>query len=66
MRPEINVKSDSAVYSKIEASHMSEHQRQLSLDAAHHADLVTDGIVWTMNQLEHLGEQLFGKAPVKH
>jgi hypothetical protein len=45
---------------------MSEHERQLTLDAMRHADLFADGLLWTMTKLGDLNEQLFGKSTVKH
>ena len=66
MRNEASVKNDSSIYGKIEASHMSEHERQLSLDALRHADLFPDGLLWTIHKIEDLSEQLFGKSTVKH
>lgn len=66
MRNQASVKNDSSIYSKIEASHMSEHERQLTLDAMRHADLFADGLLWTMTKIEDLTDQLFGKSTVKH
>ena len=56
MRNVASVKNDSPIYGKIEASHMSEHERQLSLDALHHADLFADGLLWTLHKIEDLGD----------
>jgi hypothetical protein len=66
MRTVTSVKSDSSISSRIEAAHMSEHERQLTLDAIRHADLFADGLLWTMTKLGDLSEQLFGKSTVKH
>jgi hypothetical protein len=45
---------------------MSEHERQLTLDAMRHADLFAEGVLWTMTRIEDLREQLFGNSTVKH
>jgi hypothetical protein len=66
MRTERSVKKDSAIVATIEASHLSEHERQLALDAKHHADLFADGLLWTMHKVEDLTGHLFGKSTVKH
>lgn len=66
MRTTAPVKNDSSIHGKIEASRLSEHERQLSLDAMHHADLFADGLLWTLHKLEDLTGQLFGKSTVKH
>ena len=66
MRTVNSIKNDSSISSRIEASRMSEHERQLTLDAMRHADLFADGLLWTMTKLGDLNEQLFGKSTVKH
>ncbi len=66
MRRETEVKNDSSISSKIEASHLSEHETQLTVDAMHHADLFADGLLWTMHKIEDLTDHLFGKSDVQH
>jgi hypothetical protein len=66
MRTVASVKNDSSIASRIEASHMSEHEHQLTVDAMHHADLFAEGVLWTMTKIEDLREQLFGSSAVKH
>jgi hypothetical protein len=66
MRTVASIKNDSSISSRIEASRMSEHERQLTLDAMRHADLFAEGVLWTMTRIEDLREQLFGNSTVKH
>jgi hypothetical protein len=66
MRTVASVKNDSSISHRIEASRMSEHERQLTLDAMHYADLFADGLLWTITKIDDLREQLFGKPTVKH
>jgi hypothetical protein len=66
MRRETEVKNDSSIFSKIEGSHLSEHETQLTVDAMHHADLFADGLLWTMHKIEDLSDQIFGKHDVRH
>jgi hypothetical protein len=66
MRTVASIKNDSSISSRIEASRMSEHERQLTLDAMRHADLFAEGVLWTMTRIEDLREQLFGNSTIKH
>lgn len=66
MRTPASVKKDSSIYGVIQGSLLSEHDRQLSLDALDRADAFAEGLLWTMHKIEDLSDHLLGKSTVKH
>lgn len=66
MKSPASVKKDSSIYGVIQASLLSENDRQRSLDALHRADVFADGLLWTLHKIEDLSDHLLGKSTVKH
>jgi hypothetical protein len=62
MRQQAQVKSNSIILGKINATRMSEHERQVAIDAMRNADVFVDGLLWTLGKIEHL----FGASATKH
>lgn len=63
MRQDIEVKIGSAIYGKIQAARMSEHDRRIAINAMRNAELIVDGIflivdgiLWVVKKIKHLGE----------
>lgn len=66
MRNSIEVKIGSTILGRINATRMSEAERQVALNAMRDADLLVDGIVWVVRKIEQFGARLFLKPSMKH
>lgn len=66
MRDDMEIKIGSTVYDRINASRMSEAERQVAINAMRDADLVVDAIIWVTKKIEQLGARLFLKPSPKH
>ena len=66
MRDDMEIKIGSTIYDRINASRMSEAERQVAINAMRDAELVVDAIVWVTKKIEQLGARLFLKPSPKH
>jgi hypothetical protein len=66
MRNDMEVKIGSTIYERINASRMSDAERQAAINAMHDAELIADAIVWVTKKIEQLGARLFLKPSPRH
>lgn len=66
MKDDIEIKIGSTIYNRINASRMTEAERQVAINAMHDAELIVDAIVWVTKKIEQLGARLFLKPSPKH
>lgn len=66
MRDDMEIKIGSTIYNRINASRMTEAERQVAINAMHDAELIVDAIVWVTKKIEQLGARLFLKPSPKH
>jgi hypothetical protein len=66
MKHDLEVKLGSTILSRINATRMSEAERQVALNAIHVADALVTGFVWVAKKIEQVGERLFLKPSLKH
>ena len=66
MRKDIEVKLSSTIVSRINATRMTEVERQTALNAMRDAELLVDAFVWVAKKIERIGERLFLKPALKH
>lgn len=62
----IEVKLDENLLKRIDASNLSESERQVAISALRDAELVVDAFVWVARKIEQLGSHLFLKPGLKH
>ena len=65
MRNDLEVKFGS-IYQRINASRLSESERQAAIKAMQDAELIADAILWVTRKIEQLGARLFLKLSPKH
>jgi len=65
MRKSLEIKMGSTVYDRINASRMSDAERQVAITAMQDAELLVDGCVWVSKKIEQLAEHLFLKPSLK-
>ena len=66
MRKDFEVKLGSTIVGRINASRMSEVERQTALNAMHDAEVLVDAFVWVAKKIERIGERLFLRTALKH
>lgn len=66
MRDDMEIKIGSTIYNRINASRMTETERQVAINAMHDAELIVDAIVWVTKKIEQFGARLFLKPSPKH
>lgn len=66
MREDMEIKIGSTIYGRINASRMSEGERQVAFSAMRDAELIADAIGWVTKTIEQLGARLFLKPSPKH
>ena len=66
MRKDMAVKLDSTIVGRINATRMSEVDRQTALNAMRDAELLVDAFVWVAKKVEQIGERLFLRPTFKH
>jgi len=66
MRKSLEIKMGSTVYDRINASRMSDAERQVAITAMQDAELLVDGFVWVSKKIEQLAEHLSLKPSLKH
>ncbi|HYC49229.1 MAG TPA: hypothetical protein VED01_27445 [Burkholderiales bacterium] len=66
MNKDYEAKIGSTIYTRIQALHIPEADRQRALNALYEANLFVDGIVWVAKKIEQVGARLFLKPALKH
>lgn len=66
MKTDFEIKFGSVIFDKINTVRMSEHERQVAINAMHEADALVDGFIWVAGKIEQLGALLFLKPSIKH
>ena len=62
----IDVKLASTRAVRIDATNLSEGERQVAVGALRHAELIVDAFSWVAKKIEQLGARLFLKPSLKH
>ena len=62
----INVKLASTRSVRIDATRLSEGERQAAIGALRHAELIVDAFSWVAKKIEQLGVHSFLKPSLKH
>lgn len=66
MRKYKEIKVSSTIYDQIQASRMTEAERQVAINALRDAELLADAMVWVAKKIEQLAARLFLKPSLKH
>ena len=62
----IDVKLASTRSIRIDATHLSDGERQVAIGALRDAELIVDAFSWVAKKIEQLGARLFLKPSLKH
>lgn len=66
MREDMKIKIGSTIYDRINASRLSDGERQVAINAMYDAELLVDVIVWATKKIEQLSARLFLKPSLRH
>ena len=66
MKHDLEVKLGSTVLARLNATRMSEAERQVALNAMHVAEVLVTAFAWMAMKIEQVGERLFLKPSLKH
>lgn len=55
-----------SIYQRINASRLSDSERQAAIKAMQDAELIADAILWVTRKIEQLGARLFLKLSPRH
>lgn len=61
-----NMKSGSSIEQQLSSIHMSEHERNAALHAAHVAEIFVDAIVWVCGKVSRPHADVFAKPNLKY
>lgn len=66
MRKHIDVKLNNNIIRRINASRLSETDRQAAIDGLRDAERIVDACAWLAKNIEQFGARLFLKPSLKH
>jgi len=66
MRKDLERKIGSTIFERLNATHMSDAERETAISAMLTADLLVDAMTWVTRKVERLGARLFLKPSLKH
>ena len=66
MSKNLERKSNSVIYGRIQKTRMSDADRLTALNALANADAIVTAVVWVAKKIEHLNKRLFLKPSLKY